>query len=174
MDAVKTVTLAGSIKLPVSDVELKHLTDASGNPVVVRCERVDEVVVLRSLKTLPGSRDGDAEREAELEQRAMTVEEQIAVGERLDQMAMELVPVGTALAAEGGTMVRPAFYFGDVPPYPGAVPWRMLRMEDKSALVTAILQVSGFGGGPAASTSFPVRKRGRGRGRAGAVAAGAQ
>ena len=153
------VSRAGDIALPVCDVTLKHLQDTAGQPVVVRCEAVDEVVMAETFG-LPGV----VQAQAVPDKDKRNVRYLIETGPML-------VHSGTALRGKAeGEWVRPALHADDAHAVPGSVPWRLLRIEDKALVVEAILTLSGYGG--AALPSFPDADQARREDGAGAVAPG--
>jgi hypothetical protein len=128
--------------------------------VRVRCESVDDVIVSRVMKMLPGARPKSVDTgEPEVE---MTEEQSFASVEQLNVVAPWLLVEGTALELADGTEVRPAFYFdGHTKRHPRSLPGRLLRVEDKSTMVEAILRVGGYlPGGQADEASFPDGGRG--------------
>lgn len=150
------VSRASDVVVPVRTVELKHMRTKAG-PVRVQCEAVDEVIVLKVRRALPGlhpPKSGVEEVKDELlgetPKPTRSVEEAlddaIENAETLKRMAPPLIEAGTALLGDGGEWVRPAFYFDEATPrHPQSIPGRLLRVDDIEALVTAILQCGDFG-----------------------------
>lgn len=138
------------VMLPVEMVELIHLKDRDGNPVVVRVEGLSELDIIEIVQVLPGRGDVPTD-ESTLE----------SYGRIEEAGGLTLIERTTALASGSGE-VRPAFYFGE--PKPGALPGRLLRVADRVKLISAALRLSGFGE-EAARTTFHVRdEAGRGGG----------
>jgi hypothetical protein len=162
-----TPTQVDDIVMPVEMVELQHLKTRAGNPVRVRVEAVHELVIARILGALPGSRDKAPDETGE----GPTLPD----AEEMNSYSEPLIEAASSLVDYDGSEVRPAFYFNENSPnrHPRSVPGRMLRLEDRTLLVTTILRLSGYSGGAADEASFPDGKRKGGGGGDGAVAAGA-
>lgn len=151
------VTRADEVAVPLEVVELAHLRTKNGDPVRVLCGGADELVLQRVMRALPGSHP------PALEDDAGTGEEAETQVEHLKLVAPALLEAGTAFSDGAGGEVRPAFWWDPAKRVPGSVPGRLLRIEDLSALVTAVLRASGYvaapGGGPE-SGAFHGRERG--------------
>lgn len=166
---MEQVTNVGDVMLPTSVVELKHLRTRTGQPVRVRCEAVDELVVVETMRTLPGLKVKSVDDGMGTPIDSDSAFEQVR---ELARLAPALIEAGTSLAGADGD-VRPAFTFGSGTGDPRALPGKMLRVEDKVALVEAILRCSGYlPGGPADAGSFPDAGRGGAGDGVGAVSAG--
>lgn len=136
-----SVTNAHEIDLPIEVVELKHLKTKSGEPVRVLCGGVDELVLQRITKTLPGAHvpkmlDGDLP--------SQTDEQVINMVEGIKAIAPLLLESGTAFSDGNGGEVRPAFYWDATKAVSGSINGRLLRIEDLNELVTAILRAGGY------------------------------
>jgi hypothetical protein len=129
------------VALPVKVVELANLKMQDGSPVRVRCEAVDELV-MAELLGLPGAKPVSSEGSA------LSKEDEVRA---LVAMAAPLVHSSTVLLL-GDREVRPAFYCDDEHRVDGAIPWRMVRVQDKVNVVVTILGNSGADG--AAEASF--------------------
>lgn len=160
------VTDVADIDLPVEVVTLAHLRTRSGDPVRVRVEGLDELVVAEAFKRLPGDSPpvaggadlADPERASEALR-------------QLNVVAPALIEAACGLESAEGE-VRPAFYFGPVRPHPRSIPGRLLRQEDRVLLCATIMRLGGYMGGAAGAT-FHGGERSRGDGGVGVVAAGA-
>lgn len=162
-------TVADEVALPVEVVALKHLKTRSGKPVRVRCEAVDEVVIARVMQALPGLRPPGLEEPVPQDEATA-----FATVEHLNSLAPALLEVGTALMSPSGEWVRPAFYFDETKPrHPWSLPGRLLRVEDKSLMVEAILRIGGYlPGGQADEGGFHGGKRSGDAGGVGTLPAG--
>lgn len=151
------VTSAADIQLPEELVELVVLKKRDGSPVVVKCERIDELTMFKLLKGLPG----------------LSIQEGIPV-EKSDEEKVEevykvcamLVEHGTALVNDAGEEVRPAFWSSA--PIPGSVPYKLLSVKDAALIYNSIMRLSGYAEGVVDEASFPG---GDGRGDGGGVGA---
>lgn len=168
---MESVTNADDIALPVEVVTLKHLRTRADEPVRVRCEAVDEVVVAGVMRGLPGLRPKSVGDDAPVEASEEAAFESVR---ELNALAPALLEAGTVLVLGDGSEVRPAFYFDDAKPrHPKSIPGRLLRIEDKSLMVEAILRVGGYlPGGQADEASFHGVERGGAGGGVGTVPAG--
>lgn len=142
------ITLAAEVALPIRDVTLEHLRTTAGNPVVVRCELVDELVLLEATKGLPGAVTPEVEAAAKSMDPTADAKAMMAV-------APALLESGTGLMGPDGALLRPAFYAGPVAPHALCIPFRLLRVADVSKMVQAIMELGGYVGGAAAPGSFP-------------------
>lgn len=134
------------VALPVTVVELVHMKLTDGSPVRVRCEAVDEMVMLE-LFGLPGASPPAAGDEDATSATDSTVEVKALMA-----MAPPLVHDATVLLL-GDREVRPAFHCDDSHATPGSIPWRMVQIADKQKVVVGILQNSGARGAAEASFS---------------------
>lgn len=128
-------------------VELTTCNEA-GEPFVVRCEQVLAKEASVIIGHLPGDvvRMGEREPDRPAELDAMP---------RLVEAYMQLIEAGTALSAPGGGFVRPAFWFNENRPrHELSIDGRRLPISDISIMGSAILNLSGYGGG-AATGVFP-------------------
>jgi len=138
---VEVVTNIDDIAIPVELVTLKHLKTKGNQPVRVRCEAVDEVVIAAVMRGLPGMRPKSVEEATH----PQSDEEAFESVSELNALAPALLEAGTALLGPGGRWVRPAFYFDETKPRDAfSIPGRLLRVEDKSLMVEAILRVGGY------------------------------
>lgn len=156
---------AADVAAPARIVELVDLKALSGRPFRVLCERVPEEVLVTIFKTLPGHSPSAPE---------LAPDDAIAEKERRVRLWLSWAPAvlaqGTALRL-GERVVRPAFYDGDA--VPGAVPLRYLTARDRSLLMAAILELSGWAvGGAADAAKFHDRDGAGSADGAGAVDAG--
>lgn len=144
------------VALPIEDVQLLRLKTRTGDPVVVRCEFVDEETLLRVTEGLPGIAPemGAASDAEKAERRVRTVRQLMAY-------ARPIIEAGTVLRREDGSEVRPAFYF-ESDPGTGALPGRFLSAADRSLLFATIMRLSGYVGGPASSFRVDGGERGGG------------
>jgi hypothetical protein len=159
-------TPVDEVQLPVEFVTLAHLKTLSGKAVVVQVESRDELVIQRALGgALPGAREAVKRAEGAEELTPDEVTELTAFTEPLLEECCSLV-------SADGTEVRPAFWFDPARPrHPRSIPGRLLRLEDRTALIEASLRVCGYSGGAAESATFPSGKRKGRRGGKGAVEA---
>jgi hypothetical protein len=158
------VTRASQVALPVEPVALTHMKTVDGAPVVVLCEAVNEMKVYEVLG-LPGLRTKGMDEPAD------TPEGKEARAKFLITLGPLLLPLGTSLAGDdGGPPIRPAFHFEDGDGPAGALPGRLLRVQDIVKMVVSILQLSGFGGA-AEGAEFPDGEREGRSDSGGAVAA---
>lgn len=127
-------TLASEIELPIRAVELKHLRTRDGKPVVVFVEGRDELWVKEQLG-LPGDVPGEPKSSAEKDQHTRS----------LLNVAAPLIHQLTWLSGASGP-IRPAFHCDESHAVPGSVPWAMVRLADKLAVVTTLLDLCGCGG----------------------------
>jgi hypothetical protein len=157
-------TGAGEVALPVEDVELsgKVLRSASGGPLVVRCEFVNEELILALTEASPGHAP-----EVGIVEKKSTVE----TAKALMKYAPGILEAGCSLIGPDGSEQRPAFHFGAAPKN-GSLPGRFLTMAEKLRLFLTILRLSGYIGGAADSVRFPGDKRTRGADGEGTVDAG--
>ena len=159
-------TRAADVVLPVEVVTLVHLKSRNGEPVRVRCEAVDEVVITTLLDALPGGRpptlaSGDDSPEATRENLRL-----------FNQHGPPLIEVATVLDDGNGGEVRPAFWFDpNKPRHAQSLPGRILRLEDRVLLAQSILRLSGYLGGAAGADFHGTNGEGVGGG-VGTVAAG--
>lgn len=164
MERTKEVSQVDDVVLPVELVTLESLRTKDGSPVVVQCESVDELRMVRVVKAWPGLLPPTVEAAGALDEQAQL--------DMADKLAPDLIPMGTMLLAADGTEIRPAFWFNVKPEGSRALPGHLLKQGDRVELMTAILRQSGYlKGGPADSGSFHGGERG-GDG-AGASAVGA-
>lgn len=152
-------TGAGEIELPVEDVVLtgKALRRKGGAPLVVRCEFIEEDVLLRAVESTPGH----APTMGVPEKKSL-----IDTTRGLLKYAPGLITAGCVLVDENGVEQRPAFHFG-ADPHDGSLPGRFLSTPEKLVLLMTILRLSGYVGGAADSIRFPDRDGTRSDGRAG-------
>jgi hypothetical protein len=131
-------TVVGQIVVPpdYEMVALGQLKTVDGAAVVVRCDRLDELVVSELTNAFPGAAQPEVQRDVEQETKNML------------EVAPKLIEAGTSLIDEDGNEVRPAFYFGVTPvvPHPKSVPGSALRIPDRLLLCNAIMRLCGFGG----------------------------
>lgn len=160
MPGLDGITSVDDIALPIEDVALDHLRTHDGAKVVVRCERINEVLLLEATEMMPGGAPDDAAGDA------------LAQVRLVDRWAPALFRHGTALRGADGKEVRPAFYDGEVAPHPRSIPIRLLHEADKARLVVTLMRLGGYVGGAADEASFPVPDAGRGAGGTGTPAAG--
>lgn len=166
---MEQVTNVQDVVLPTVVVELRHLRTRAGEPVRVRCEAVDELVIVDTMRGLPGLKVKSVDDGMGTPTDSDSAMEHVR---ELARLAPALIEAGTSLAGADGD-VRPAFTFGSSGLDPRAIPGRMLRVEDKVALVDAILRCSGYlPGGPADAGAFPDGGRGGADDGLGAVSAG--
>jgi hypothetical protein len=161
------VTNIADVVLPVEVVTLAHLRTRAGEPVRVRCEALDELVVADAFKRLGGERPPEVAAlvdPTDLEAATETLRQ-------LNVVAPALIEAGTSLDGPDGSEVRPAFYFGDRRPHPLSIPGRLLRQEDRVNLCATIMRLGGYMGGAAGAT-FHGGERGGRDGGVGVVAAG--
>lgn len=170
METSVQVSVVEDVVVPVEVVTLKHLR-TQGGAMRVGCSMVNELVITEVMQALPGLR---AKRVADGEPEAQTPEQAFESVKELDALAPRLIEEGTFLVAADGSEVRPAFYFDETKPrHAKSLPGRMLRIEDKSLLVEAILRVGGYlPGGRADEGSFLSGERGGDGGGVGTVPAG--
>lgn len=144
-----TVTIAGTIAIPADFelVTLSHLRTVDGAPVVVRCERLDEVVVSELLKAFPGANTPSVEDR--------NTEQDV---HRMMTLAPRLIELGTVLADDDGGEIRPGFFYDETRRHAKSVPGSVLRAVDMLALANAVLRLNGFGG--EAEGSFHGKERG--------------
>lgn len=133
------ITKASDIALPIEVVELKHLRTKSGEPVKVLCGGADELVLQRVTKRLPGL--DVPKMDDDLGQQPSDVE---SVASMLKAMAPAILEAGTALAADDGKEIRPAFYWDSKNAVSGSISGNLLRLEDLNTLVTAVLRAGGY------------------------------
>lgn len=180
-------TNAADVALPIEYVPLEHLKTSAGEPVIVRCEAVSEMVLAEIWQALPGGRPPDVRVDSE------------GNSDPLDQMrslnsyAPRLIEAGCVLEGPEGSEVRPAFFFEDQAPLPAdflpghygaeamqelfdriiasrramrnplSIPGRLLRESDKILLVAALMRCGGYGGAAGAEV-FPQERGGSGDG----------
>ena len=171
----RKVTNALDVRLPVEVVELLHLRTHDGQAVLVECESVDELVMTRLLRRLPGDTLERIKRERE--RKSDQPADPAATDEHdrvLDTYGPLMIELGTMLRDANGGEVRPAFWFSpEKPRHPLSIPGRLLRLEDKLRLIEAVGRMSGYGGGAAAEgATFHAGERAGGPGGVGAVPAG--
>lgn len=160
------VTNIADVLLPVEVVTLTHLRTRAGEPVRVRCEALDELVVAEAFKRLGGERPPEVATAVD----PTDVEAATEVLRQLNVVAPALIEAGTSLEGPDGLEVRPAFYFGAARPHPLAIPGRLLRQEDRVNLCAAIMRLGGYLGG-AAGAGFHGGDGGGGDAGVGVVAA---
>jgi len=97
---------------------------------------------------LPGERGSLDEQDA-----PETPESKRANAKKLLDRSPGLIHAATALVAADGREVRPAFHCDEAHAVPGSIPWRLMSLGDKLRVITACLDLSGFGG--AADSKFP-------------------
>lgn len=140
-----SVTNAADIQLPYEDVELS-LKTRSGDPVVVRCEFIDELRVMPIMKAWVGEATPVVDDFYSEEEKVQLV---------LNK-AKPLIEAGTMLIGDNGQEVRPAFYFDDATPrHPQSINGRYLKVVDIMKLGIALFRLTGYAGGVANETSFP-------------------
>jgi hypothetical protein len=133
------VTKASDVAIPATVVTLK-------------CESVDELF-LAKVYGMPGIKDTG------IEDKKSKKDPMVIIG-FADKISPDIIHAATALVgSDGESEVRPAFYF-DKDHDKGGIDGKFLRLEDKLALVNAILENSGLGGA-ASEVAFPDGKRGR-------------
>ena len=160
------VTVVTDIQLPIESVELEFLKTKDGEKVRVQCERVSELVMMELLMALPGGRPTAIQFSPE-----RSPEEDLDSVRRLNLYAGPVIEAGTSLIDEQGNEIRPAFFFDAARPHHAlSIPGRLLRETEKTALVEAVLRLSGYLGGPAAGT-FPDGERGGADGGVGTTSA---
>ena len=145
------ITRAGDVALPVRVVELAHLKTTAGEPVRVGCNPVDAVRIAM-LVGLPGYRPPAIASEGA---NAGATDSVSRIEEFLES-APAIIESGTFLLDAEGREVRPAFFFGDQPPHPLAIPARNLFFDDLVLLSTTILELGGLIGGAATDEKFPA------------------
>lgn len=139
-----SITNASDIALPYEDVEIS-LKTRSGEPVIVRCEFIDELRILPIMKAWAGESPAVVED-------YLTDEEKVAL---LVSKAKPMVEAGTMLLGDNGQEVRPAFYFSDdAKKHELSIPGRYLKVADLMKLTAALFRLSGYTGGVAEETSF--------------------
>jgi hypothetical protein len=150
MEPNGTVTRASNVKRPVAIVELKHLrTLDTDEPVRVRVELVDELVLQDATKSLPGA--SPAGPHDDVVDSEVKPDETLEV-RRMKALAPAILEVCTSFDGDDGREVRPAFYWNPAVAVPGSIPGRYLRVEDLTALVHTALRLGGYlgaAGGPA-------------------------
>jgi hypothetical protein len=141
-------TVASEIVLPVRPkfllIELNDLFTATGARAVVRCDRCEEVLILRHLG-LPGARPGIKVDEGE---------QKVSQVEFILRNCAPVVHTATSFATSDGGEVRPAFHCDEEHAVPGSVPWDLTSLSDKLGVIQGLLELSGFGG--AANATFPA------------------
>ena len=151
---------------PVTLVELQDLKTMAGNPFRVYVERLPEEVLVDIMRTLPGDMPTPIPRQ----------DSDSEVAERENQVrkwlgwAPALIERASFLRRLDGHETRPAFYFGEK--MPGALKGSYLTARDRTSLMNAILQLSGWTKEAAAPASFHVGDGGGSSGGAGTVDAG--
>lgn len=178
----RIATSIADIHVPGEVVELRYLKTRAGDPVCVECGPVNDLVVKKAFG-LPGLKPKTlADAEAQLDQikdAAMTAEQESAAlmtVEGLMTVAPLILEAGTAFRGTNGEEIRPAFWT-TADPRNGALPFRVLRVDDVSAMLFACMRQSGYitagPGGPADDAQFPDRGRGGAAAGSGAGAPGA-
>lgn len=151
METERRPTVASEIALPPALpehllVELADLKTKDGGPVYVGCDRPDPLHVLERYG-LPGTdpKDADANSPAARMRRVSFV---------LNGCA-DLVHRYTSLGLADGTTLRPAFHCDEAHAVSHSIPWDRVTLNDKLAVVNALLRLGGFGG--AAAAEFPAQ-----------------
>lgn len=159
------VTSVDDVQLPVEDVELtsRALRRRDGRAVVVRCEFIEEMQIVGIAQALPGHAPELGVKKDKTPNLDMARD--------LLRYAPPVIEAGVSMVRADGSVVRPAFYFGDDPGN-GALPGRYLSDADKLKLFSVCMRLSGYAGGAVASAKFPGGKRARGRGGKRTVGAG--
>lgn len=150
-------SVAGGVLLPVEEFTLSSLKTSSGNPVRVRCERVDTLEVLRILKCLPGGFES-------LEPGRFGIEE---IAQKFRPFGSLLIERGTVIVREDGSLQRGAFSYERE--LPDTIPVRLLDSVDFLKLAMCHLKLCGYLGGAADEASFLSGEPGGEGGGAGTV-----
>lgn len=133
-------TRAEDVVEPFIIVELVHLRTKGGDPVRVRCDKMDEMDLAKIYGL--GGLNGE-----------VLTGEQVQAALNAGGWAT-IIHAATALAdADGNPTVRPAFYFDEEHRKPGSLPARYLRLDDRLAIISGVQAVSGLGGADEASFS---------------------
>ena len=160
-------TNISDIRLPQELVTLKHLRTNGGQPVQVMCEALDDLTMAELTGGLSGARGTPPSATGDPVADAGGVE---ALARLTDDRAVALIGRATWIGGPDGSEVRPAFWFDpNAPRDARSIPGRMLRYEDRIALLEGIMRAGNYLGGQADATSFPIH----GEGLAGGVGVGA-
>lgn len=151
MDSQLKPTVASEIVVPTKMVELRSLKTVHGAPVVVCCERRDELFI-SEMFLLPGARPSEGDSPSKEPVRG-SEDQRLAEAKRLLAVAPGLIHSATSFVDTSGMAVRPAFHCDEASAVPGSFPWAMVALEDKLRVIVGCLEVSGFGG--AADVEFP-------------------
>jgi hypothetical protein len=137
---------------PVVLVELKDLKTRAGSPFRVYVERIPEEVLVDVMRQLPGDHPPEALAAVkDPDGKEASVRKWLG-------WAPALIERGTFLRRQDGHETRPAFYFGA--PVPGAVRGSYLTAQDRTLIMNAILNMSGWTREAAAPASFHGRDGG--------------
>ena len=137
------------VALPVRMVRLKHLKSATGEPIVVQCERLEPLRIFEIVEALPGWKGDVVGSTSDADAREQ-MRKFRPLGERL-------IEAGCALLDSYGRPQRRAFSFSD--DAGTSVPGRFLDTDDFMLLANTILELGGYAGGAATEGSFPSEKR---------------
>ena len=176
-------TAASRIRLPIRDVELEHLKNEDGTPVIVQCRRISALLTARRAGALPG---GQPRTNADIaaEDVATHVEVAQADPELAEKMARVIneapraIEAGTALVGADGQLIRPAFAWPDCPKrHPESIDGDLLSDSDIMRLLAAIYELSGWmnvGEDGAGGAGFHAGESGRSVDGVGAVPPGGE
>lgn len=150
MDAELKPTVASKIVLPVRPksllIELEDIVDADGARVCVRVDKCDEVLVLRHVG-LPGARSAAGKGD--------DGDQAMSQVEFLLRNCAPVIHASTSFVDAEGRALRPAFHCDLEHAVAGSVPWELMTLRDKLAVIQGSLELSGFGG--AAEATFSSR-----------------
>lgn len=152
------VTAASAVLIPSEIVTLDYLKTKGGDPVRVRCEAINEITILESLKALPGQRPPRPGQDDVPIDELTSKAEQVAL---ILERGTPMILAGSFLLDDEGKAVA-AFYASEPPPHPNCIPVRMLRSDDLFKLVESIARLSGFLGGEAEANTFRGERDGDG------------